>query len=131
MFLKKPKYSHKYLKKRYGILSEVIVQRSDGFSLSEKNNEFIARGGRRRRIISVPASTDDLAMRQLAKQRIESSKAKKSLISLSLPGLFRAEAGDIMELKLTRTGLFGRYRVSEACTNYGDRCYTTLELIKE
>lgn len=121
----------KYLKKRYGILSEVVVQRTDGFSLTVKNNEYIACGVRRRRIITVPASTDELAMRQLASERIESSKAKKSLISLSLPGLFRAEAGDIVELSLTRPGIFGRYRVSEACTNYGDRCYTTLELIKE
>lgn len=70
-------------------------------------------------------------MRQLASERIESSKSKKLLISLTLPGLFRAEAGEIVELNLRRTGLFGSYRVSEACTNYGDRCYTTLELIKE
>jgi len=121
----------KYLKKRYGILSEVTIQRTDGISVTVKNNEFIASGGKRRRIVTVPASMDEYSMRALAQSRIEASKAKKHVISLTLPGLFFADSGDIVELSLPKLGLEGKYSVAEASSHYGDKAYTTLELLKE
>jgi len=121
----------KYLKKRYGILSEVVVQRTDGFSLTVKNSEFIAAGGKRRRIITVPASMDEYAMRELGQRRIKASVSRKQIVSLTLPGLFVADGGDIVTLELPKAGLQGRYTVAEASTHYGDKSYTTLELVKE
>jgi len=123
--------SLKYLKKRYGILSEVLVKRTDGFSVSVRNEAFLAEGGTRRRIVTVPARTDELTMREIGERRIKASKAKKKILSLTLPGLIFADGGDIVDLSLPRFGLEGRFSVGEACVRYGDRSQTTLELIKE
>ena len=123
--------SLQYLKKRYGILSEVIVKRSDGFSVSVKNEEFILAGGRRRRIITVPSSVNEYQMLQLGRSRIDASKAKKCAVSLNLAGLIFADGGDIVDLNLPKHGITGKFLVSETTVHYGACPRTTLELVKE
>jgi len=121
----------KYLKKRYGLLSEVVVRRTDGFSVTVRNEEFISEGGIRRRIITVPSSTEEYRMRELGRRRIEASAARKSLLYLTLAGLIFADGGDIVDLSLPKQGISGRFLVSEACLRYGSFPNTTLELVKE
>lgn len=106
--------------KRYGVISQVLVKnKAMGTSSVVDNNEFLARGGRCRRVVNVPRYTRYDAMRSTGSYQINQSKAEEFSLSLTLPGLFAAFPGDVAELRHSFTGLNGCYKVG------GARCFAS------
>lgn len=106
--------------KRYGVISQVLVKnKALGTSSVVDNSEFLARGGRCRRVVNVPRYTRFDAMRSTGSYQINQSRAEEFSLSLTLPSLFAAFPGDVAELKHSFTGLSGSYKVGRT------RCFAT------
>lgn len=98
--------------RRYGVISQVLVKnKALGVSSLVENSEFIQRGGQCRRIVNVPRYTRFDAMRSTGSYQIRQSKAEEFSLSLTLPSLFAAFPGDVVELRHSFTGLDGCFRV--------------------
>lgn len=98
---------------RYGIISDVRVKnRVTGASYTVRNEDFIARGGKSHRELTVPKTTGADAARYTAEYQIAESKRGRHLIELTITKQFACFPGDIIELSSTALGVSGSYRVS-------------------
>ena len=99
----------------YGVLSEVLVldKRTGGGSCTVRNEDFLRRGGQRRRVVYPPGKSGWQAMRYTGEYQIRRSREAEVEIELTLPGVREAEPGEIVELRRTGLGLGGIYRLSE------------------
>lgn len=98
---------------RYGIISDVCVKnRVTGASYTVRNEDFIARGGKSHRELTVPKTTGADAARYTAEYQIAESVRGRHLIELTLTKQFACFPGDIIELSSTALGVSGSYRVS-------------------
>lgn len=98
---------------RYGIISDVCVKnRVTGASYTVRNEDFIARGGKSHRELTVPKTTGADAARYTAEYQIAESKRGRHLIELTLTKQFACFPGDIIALNSTALGVSGSYRVS-------------------
>lgn len=100
---------------RYGIISDVRVKnRVTGASYTVRNEDFIARGGKSHRELTVPKTTGADAARYTAEYQIAESKRGRHLIELTITKQFACFPGDIIELSSTALGVSGSYRVSSS-----------------
>lgn len=100
---------------RYGIISDVRVKnRVTGASYTVSNEDFIARGGKSHRELTVPKTTGADAARYTAEYQIDESERGKHLIELTITKQFACFPGDIIELGSTALGVSGSYRVSSS-----------------
>ena len=100
---------------RYGIISDVRVKnRVTGASYTVSNEDFIARGGKSHRELTVPKTTGADAARYTAEYQIAESERGKHLIELTITKQFACFPGDIIELSSTALGVRGSYRVSSS-----------------
>ncbi|MGM9591636.1 MAG: hypothetical protein ACI3VK_02840 [Oscillospiraceae bacterium] len=98
---------------RYGIISDVRVKnRVTGASYTVRNEDFIARGGKSHRELTVPKTTGADAARYTAEYQIAESKRGRHLTELTLTKQFACFPGDIIALNSTALGVSGSYRVS-------------------
>ena len=98
---------------RYGIISDVCVKnRVTGASYTVRNEDFIARGGKSHRELTVPKTTGADAARYTAEYQIAESVRGRHLIELTITKQFACFPGDIIELSSTALGVSGSYRVS-------------------
>nr|DAG12553.1 MAG TPA: 43 kDa tail protein [Caudoviricetes sp.] len=97
---------------RYGIISDVRVKnRVTGASYTVRNEDFIARGGKSHRELTVPKTTGADAARYTAEYQIAESKRGKHFIELTLTQQFACFPGDVVTLSSTVLGVNGSYRV--------------------
>ena len=102
----------KYRHRRYGLISEVLVKnKSLGTVNKVENKAFIQRGGKCRRVVNVPRNTRYDAMRATGEYQIACSQEDEILISLTVPKLFAAFPGDIVEFSNSVLGVSGGYIV--------------------
>lgn len=115
---------------RYGVISEAIVKnRALGTSLTVQNEDFLAMGGKRVRVVNVPRRTGFDAMRHTGAYQIEKSKAGFIRCRLTLPALFAAFPGDRALLQSTPLGVTGEFYVSASrCFANGTSAGTVLDL---
>ncbi len=118
---------------RSGVFSHVLVKNPVwGISTVVENADAVERGILCRRVIHVPRYTAYNAMRHTAAWQISQSEKGRRAMSLTLPVLFAAFAGDIVVLEGSPLGIQGRYRVTESrCTADARAAETRLELEKE
>ena len=101
---------------RYGIISDVCVKnRVTGASYTVRNEDFIARGGKSHRELTVPKTTGADAARYTAEYQIAESVRGRHLIELTLTKQFACFPGDIIELSSTALGVSGSYM---ACASH-------------
>lgn len=119
-----------YREQRHGVLSAVAVRRRTDWGIRwVRDEEFIARGGCARRVITVPNDTGDGAMRWTADYQLKASRTERVRLTVTLAGAFSAWPGQPVQLDRTGFGANGRYRVAQAevsCDEDGLR--TTLVL---
>lgn len=97
---------------RYGIISDVRVKnRVTGASYTVRNEDFISRGGKSHREITVPKTTGADAARYTAEYQITESKRGKHFIELALTKQFACFPSDIVALSSTALGISGSYKV--------------------
>lgn len=115
---------------RYGVISEAIVKnRSLGTSLTVRNEDFLAIGGKCVRVVNVPRRTGFDAMRHTGAYQIAKSKRGLIRCRLTLPALFAAFPGDLAVLESTPLGVTGEYYVSASrCFANASSAGTVLDL---
>ncbi|MEG2118839.1 MAG: hypothetical protein RRY53_00685 [Pseudoflavonifractor sp.] len=119
-----------YRQRRYGVLSEVLV-RDRGKKATQRvvNQDFIRRGGRCRRVVTMPGRSSYQAMRYSGQFQLEQSAAKELRVELTVPQPFFAFPGERLEFKRERPDVEGIWRVLEAETGADERgAYTRLTL---
>lgn len=119
-------------RRRYGVISDVVVKNKVlGVSSVVENTEFKNRGGTCRRVVNVPRYTYYDGMRSTGDYQIEQSKADELSLSITLPELFAAFPGDIIELKRAELGMNGSYIVGRSrCFASADNMGTEIILTK-
>ncbi len=116
-------------RKRYGVISEVLVKnKALGSCQTVKNTEFADIGGRCRRVVNVPRKTRYDAMRSTGEYQIAQSKAEELIIALTVPSIFAVFPGDTIELSNSPLGLSGKFFVSRT-TCFADGCSAGTEII--
>lgn len=125
-----PVYSIKRRDCRYGVISSVLVKnRVTGARYTVHNSAFEARGGRSRRVLTVPKTTGADAMRYTGEYQISESAKGKNTLELGIMAQFAGFPGDIAEVKLPEAGISGRYKVIKSrCYADGDSAGTVLTL---
>ena len=120
----------KFKRQRYGVISEVLVKnRVLGASTVARNEEFLAKGGSCRRVVNVPRYTHYDAMRASGDYQIRSSKVGEYLFSFTVPELFAAFPGDVVEVKNSPVGVNGSFVVGRSrCFASADRAGTEIIL---
>ena len=105
-------HSIKLRDERYGIISDVRVKnRVTGASYTVRNEDFISRGGKSHRELTVPKTTGADNARYTAEYQIAESKRGKHLIELTITQQFACFPGDIIALSSTALGVSGSYTV--------------------
>ena len=105
-------FLREYKRKRYGVISEVLVKNKAAGSVNRvENADFSSRGGRARRVVNVPRQTRFDAMRSTGEYQIQRSMEDETRISLTLYPLFAAFPGDVAEISDGVLGLGGRFAV--------------------
>lgn len=114
--------------RRYGVLSEVMVKNKALGTVDRViNDEFVQRGGNCRRVINVPRYTRYNAMRATGEYQIACSKEDELLLSITVPQLFAAFPGDIVEFTDSVLGVKGSYVVGRTnCFAYSDDAGTEI-----
>lgn len=118
--------------KRYGVVSEVIVKgNTNRVRTTVKNEEFIRRGGKCRRIISVPNKTSYDARKYTGEYIIEESEKNSFLVVLGFAEPFAAFAGDKAKVSLPEMGIEEELNIVEAVTwADGTGCGTELTMVR-
>lgn len=117
---------------RYGVLSEVLViDKVQGAEHSVRNQDFLSRGGCRRRVLYTPGQSTWAAMRYTGEYQIARSREDETVIEAVLPGASDVEPGDIVALRRPGCGLSGDYRAAEAERALSSNGETTTLTLKE
>lgn len=115
----------------YGVLSEVmVIDKTRGVAHTVKNEDYLGRGGQRRRVICTPGQSTWAAMRYTGEYQIAKSREDEVEISVTLPGLVEVEPGDTVRLDRSDCGLYGEYRAAEVehrLDTDGERTLLTLK----
>ena len=118
-----------YGEKRYGVLSQVVVRdRSTGAVEIVQDEEFIAKGGVCRRVMTVSGNVPAV-LRETGEYQLRASRAERVCCEVTLAGLFAAFPGELVKVARNGFGGNGIYRVAEAVTGVnGNGGYTELIL---
>ncbi len=118
--------------KRYGALSEVLVQNRVTMAEQRLRNEaFLAKGGSASRVITVPRNTSGASMRYTGSFQLQRSMAEWLRVEILLALPFAAFPGDMLTLARGGFGGNGRYRVLESQVTLDEGGFTTKLLLGE
>lgn len=106
-------YEAGYRRKRYGVISRVLVKnRVAGTELTVENRDFIKRGGNAGRVINVPRTASGGEMRYTGEYQIRKSQEESELYTLKLAKLFAAFPNDEVTVKISVPNISGKYTVT-------------------
>lgn len=103
--------------RRYGVESEVLVQ--DRGSLGAQrvvNGDFLAQGGRRRKVYTMPGKSAYQAMRYSGQFQLDRAAEERFRVEITAPGSYLCEPGDRVEVDLTRPAVRGTWTALETET---------------
>lgn len=100
--------------KRYGVCSEILIQ-DRGILAPQRvvDQKFLAQGGQRRKVFTMPGKSAYQAMRYSGQFQLDRSAEERFRVEFTLPGSYFCEPGDRVSLSLTRPALQGTWTVRE------------------
>ena len=115
---------------RYGVLSQILVRdRTTGAVQTVENQDFARRGGRCRRVLTMPGKSSYQTMRYSGSYQLERSAEELRQLELELPGAFVAWPGELVEVHLNKPVGRGTWRVAEMVSGMDEKgTYTRLVL---
>lgn len=115
---------------RYGVLSQILMRdKTTGAVQTVENQDFRRRGGRCRRVLTMPGKSSYQAMRYSGNYQLERSAEELRQLEVELPGAFLAWPGDLVEIGLGKPVGRGTWRVAETVSGMDERgTYTRLVL---
>jgi len=116
--------------RRYGALSQILVRdRWSGRTETVDNADFLAEGGRARRVVTMPSRSNYKAMRYDGSFQLARSAAELHRLELTLAQPFCAWPGELVQVQRTGWEWNGRYRVAQAAAGMDETgCWSRLEL---
>lgn len=116
----------RYRNRRYGVLSQVVVHnKTRRFSQTVNDEDFQARGGCCRRVVSVPGTTSAPSMRYSGEYQLRASRSEQECCELVLAEGFAAWPGELVEVARSGFGGNGLYRVRESVVTLDERGLAT------
>ena len=101
--------------KRYGVLSEIWVRDRTRQAVEKVANQaFLAQGGQRRQVMTMPGKSNYLAMRYSGEFQLRRSESEKVRLAVTVPRLFFAWPGDLVRMDLSGWSFGGDWRVLSA-----------------
>ena len=115
---------------RYGVLSQILVRdRTTGAVQTVENQDFARRGGRCRRVLTMPGKSSYQTMRYSGSYQLERSAEELRQLELELPEAFVAWPGELVEIHLNKPVGRGTWRVTEMVSGMDEKgTYTRLVL---
>ena len=115
---------------RYGVLSQILVRdRTTGAVQTVENEDFARRGGRCRRVRTMPGKSSYQTMRYSGSYQLERSAEELRQLELELLGAFTAWPGELVEVHLNKPVGRGTWRVAEMVSGMDENgTYTRLVL---
>ena len=115
---------------RYGVLSQILVRdRTTGAVQTVENEDFARRGGRCRRVLTMPGKSSYQTMRYSGSYQLERSAEELRQLELELLGAFAAWPGELVEVHLNKPVGRGTWRVAEMVSGMDENgTYTRLVL---
>ncbi len=108
--------------RRYGVLSEVLVRDRTRRTVETVSNEnFLVRGGRCRRVVTLPGRSNYKTIRYTGQFQLDKSEAELLRIQAVLPMLFFAWPGELVNLEQWEWGRNGVFRVLEATVSSDEK----------
>lgn len=122
--------SFRLREQRYGVLSEVLVRERTTEEVQRVADEdFLRRGGRCRRVLTMPGKSSYQAMRYSGAYQLARAREELRQAELELPEAFAAWPGELVELNLAKGTGRGLWRVRESvCGLKAAGTYTRLTL---
>lgn len=119
--------------KRYGVLSEILVRdRYSGAVQTVGNEEFVALGGRARRVLTMPGHAARGEMIRTGQEQLKRSRAEQVELEVTLPAPFAAMPGQLVSMERSGFDHNGMYRVARSAVGAnGDGYWTRLTLRPE
>ena len=107
--------SFRLREQRYGVLSEVLVRdRTTEEVQRVADEDFLRRGGRCRRVLTMPGKSSYQAMRYSGQFQLDRSAAELVRMEAVVPVLFYGKPGDLVRVQRSDWDRNGRWRVVEA-----------------
>ena len=118
--------------KRYGALSQVLVRdRFSGVVQTVENKEFLAAGGRARRVVTMPGRSSYKAMRYTGQFQLDKSAAELERLEVTVGEPFAAWPGDLVRLQRSGWERNGLYRAAQVTVGLDAKGYwTRMELAR-
>ncbi len=121
-----------YRDERHGVLSQVAVRRRTYQGTQwVADREFLAQGGRARKIITVPNTTGSAAMRYTADYQLRAARRERVRMRITVAGAFLAWPGQLVSVELRDCGANGRYRAAQTEVSCGSEGLTTTLVLGE
>lgn len=118
--------------KRYGVVSEVLVQdRRTQTSRHLRNESYTAQGLKRSQVLLLSGKNSLRSLTDAGQYLLDRSAGERLRLELTLTGHAPCQPGDRVELTLERPALSGRYRVLETCASLSSGGLTTLLTLGE
>ena len=115
-----------YAYQRYGVLSQVLVRDKTRQAVETvTDSDFVQKGGRCRRVITMPGRSNYKAMRFQGEYQLQQSKADLLTVTVEVPWAFAAMPGDRVTLQRSGWGRNGVFRVREAEVSGGETGFLT------
>ena len=110
----------RWREERYGALSEVLVRdRVRKTTQTVRDEEFYRRGGRCRRVVTMPGRSTGDAMRYSGAYQIAEAKKGRLALEVTVSGTFAAWPGEEVDLARDTPALTGAWRVARAESRMG------------
>ena len=107
--------SFRLREQRYGVLSEVLVRdRTTEEVQRVADEDFLRRGGRCRRVLTMPGKSSYQAMRYSGQFQLDRSAAELVRMEAVVPVLFYGKPGDLVRIQRSDWDRNGSWRVVEA-----------------
>ena len=110
--------------RRYGVLSRVLVRdRWSGQVEAVDNAGFLARGGRARRVITMPERGSYQAMRYTGQFQLDKSASQLQRLEITVAEPFAAWPGDLVRVGRTGWDWNGLYRAAQVTVGMDESGY--------
>ncbi len=121
-----------YREERHGVLSQVAVRRRTSQGTQwVADRDFLAQGGRARKVVTVPNTTGSAAMRYTAGYQLRAARRERVRMRLTIAGGFLAWPGELVWVELDGFGANGQYRVAQTEVSCGGEGLTTTLVLGE
>lgn len=116
--------------RRYGVLSQVVTRdRWSGATQTVENSAFAARGGRSRRIITMPTRSSYKAMRYSGQFQLDRSASELERLEVTVGQAFCVWPGDLVTVQRGGLDWNGRYRAVKVAVGMDKGgCWSKIEL---